>query len=189
MGQQFANNIINEYGTMIRCVLIIDILKGSDNTEIQGCGTVIGGIKMKYEFKMIIEDNIEFKILFDSEEEFENAVESLKRLANRYRLISIKDALVQFWDSSDESRTLSDQIQDTTHRLAICLIDAYPDSKPTSLISQEVGMTKGATSNNLTGKRGGSGNLFRRIDDGWTLSDEGLRIVISEILPEYQQDS
>lgn len=134
----------------------------------------------------VIEDNIELRVLFDNEEEFDEAIESLKRLASKYRLHSVKDSLVRFWDESGETKTLSSRIQNTTHRLAICLLDTYPDSKSTSTIAQEVILSEGATSNNLTGRRGNAGHLFHRTSDGWTLSDEGFISALSEILPEYQ---
>jgi hypothetical protein len=141
---------------------------------------------MKYELMMIVEDNTELKVLFDQENEIDEAIESLNRIVAKYRLHSIKDTLIHYWDVTDGSRTLSNQIHDTTHRLVICLLDVYPNSKPTSLIAQEVRLTEGAASNNLGGRYGGSGHLFERTADGWRLSEEGLGFAISVVLPEYQ---
>lgn len=143
---------------------------------------------MKYEMKMIAEKNLEIKVLFESEEEFDDAFASLRSLASRYRLLQRRSELERFWDSEGDTRVLSQQVADTTHRLALCLLDSYPTPKPTSLVAQQVGLTDGAASNNLSGRYGGAGHLFERTEDGWTLSVDGLRITTTEILPTYREE-
>ena len=144
---------------------------------------------MKFEVrKRVLNLNAELKVLFDNEEEFEEAMEVIHRLEKRYEMIRLRSLSTVLWVHSESLKTIDAKIENSTHRAAICLFDSYPECKRALQVAQEIELADSTVSNMLTGTFGGAGYMFEKMGSCWRLSEVGLRDVLFELLPLYLQE-
>ena len=132
-------------------------------------------------------DSTTIRIREVDEDGFEEAFLLVDRLSRRAQKLGTKglavDTLSTLWIHGPKSRTISDLVSQTTHRIGLCLLDAYPESKSVSVISMETGLASGMVSRYLRGARASVADFFEHTDKGYRLTDSGLNWVITEVIP------
>ena len=98
------------------------------------------------------------------------------------RIADAKNKTAQLWRRSDNRFLLPDGIR-IAYRIGISLLQAYPASKRTDDIALDVGVSSWIVRGFLLGRRADAGRYFRKIETGWTLSDDGLYWMFDEVVP------
>jgi hypothetical protein len=127
----------------------------------------------------------ELRVSFNDESEFESAIEALDRLVGIYRISLLKKNADLLWDISNEVKIVASAVEDSVHRIVICLIDSTSDGMRTSEIAKYVNLADSTVSNILNGNVGDSGHLFRKEGSLWHLSISGVNEATNSILPIY----
>lgn len=132
-------------------------------------------------------DSATIRIRGVDEDGFEEAFLLVDRLSRRAQKLGAKgsavDTLSTLWIHGPKGRTISDLVSQTTHRIGLCLLDAYPDSKSVSTISKETGLASRMVSRYLSGVRASVAGFFEHTDTGYRLTDNGFDWVITEVIP------
>jgi hypothetical protein len=128
-------------------------------------------------------NNIQIEVWLRSEDEFREGYALLRRLCERAEFEELRLDLDRFRVRDDEGHRIAEQVTEGTHRVALSLLDSWPDSKRVTDISTETGLTPGSVSNILAGRQGGVGSWFEKERDLWKLSPIGARAIVEEVVP------
>jgi hypothetical protein len=112
------------------------------------------------------------EVWFNREEELKEALALLNRLCDKIEFEIIRALATE-----------------GIHKVALSLLEAWPNCKKPSAIQGETGLASGTVSNILTGQRGGSGNWFEKCDNGWKLSSIGHVKTIDEVIASLKQST
>jgi hypothetical protein len=119
-----------------------------------------------------IVNGITIEVWFNREEELKDALALLNRLCDKTEFETI--------------RTLATE---GVHKVALSLLEVWPNCKRPIAIQGETGLSSGSVSNILTGQQGGSGRWFERCDNGWKLSTIGHAKTINDVITSLKQSS
>ncbi len=128
-------------------------------------------------------NNIQIEVWLSSEDEFREGYALLRRLCERAEFEELRLDLGQFRVRDDEGHRIAEQVTEGTHRVALSLLDSWPDSKRVTDIQVETGLSQGHVSNILEGRRGDVGHWFEKERDLWKLSPIGVRAIVEEVVP------
>ncbi len=127
------------------------------------------------------------EVSLDNENQLGEAFELLGRLCRNIEIQNLKHSLNVLWIDAEGSVTLSEQVSESTHRIALSLFRNIPNVKRVGDIQAETGLSQGYVSNILAGRQGGVGNWFAQEGDCWKLSLIGLNEISAIIAPKYLQ--
>ena len=128
-------------------------------------------------------NDIQIEVWISSEDEFREGYALLRRLCERAEFEELRLDLSRFRVGDDEGHRIAEQVTEGTHRVALPLLDSWPDSKRVADIRTETGLSQGSVSNILSGRQGGAGSWFEKEGELWKLSATGMRAIIEEIAP------
>ncbi len=123
------------------------------------------------------------EIWVNSPDEFEEALLLLDRLGDIARVSEARKKIQHIWEIENNRRIMNEIVHASDERVAISLFMEWPQPRGLSDVAWETGLSSGAVSNLMTGRRRGNPNWFKRESEGWTLSNEGLSFVIDKIIP------
>jgi len=151
---------------------LIEIEKSQETTRIRVSG--VSPAKFDMAYRSVVNLMKRAKEL-DAEIEREQEVEIAKK-----RL----DAL---WTHEGSSWKLSKSVSEGPHKIALSLLRDYPEFKKQVDVVRETGLPQSTVKVHLNGERKSTRRYFCKRDEGYTLSSEGLRWVLNEVIPSVTQ--
>jgi hypothetical protein len=131
---------------------------------------------------------INIEVWLDGLNDFRDGYATLKQLASWVPVEEARYFIQKIWLSSDqEPRLLPDFITESSHRIAISLLDSWPKVKQISEVSSETGLSGTGVQYILSGRRGSSSNWFYKTDEGWSLTNYGIQMMLKEVIPYIQE--
>ncbi len=128
-------------------------------------------------------NDIQIEVWLSSEDEFREGYALLRRLCERAEFEELRLDLSRFIVRDDKERRIAEQVTEGPHKVALSLLDNWPDSKRVTDISTETGLSTGSVSNILAGRQGGVGSWFEKEGELWKLSTTGVRAIVEEVAP------
>ena len=128
-------------------------------------------------------NDIQIEVWLSGEDEFGEGYALLKRLFERAELEELRLDLSRFRVRDGEGHRIAEQVTEGTHRVALSLLDSWPDSKRVTYIQVETGLSQGHVSNILEGRRGDVGHWFEKEGELWKLSAIGARAIVEIVAP------
>lgn len=127
------------------------------------------------------------------EASFDDAYCFIEKLYDRAQKLDDKNLALKstnpFWIQTEDRRIISDLVSQSSHRVAISLLDAYPSSKTTSEIVLETGLTKTSVRHIAYGRKASVVDYFTAEKGLYKLTDDGLRWVIKDVVPFLTEQS
>lgn len=117
-------------------------------------------------------NGVTVEVWFNREEELKDALALLNRLCDK-----------------TEFETIRALATEGAHKVALSLLEAWPNCKKPNAIQGETGLASGSVSSILVGRQGGAGNWFEKCDNGWKLSTIGHAKTIDEIITSLKQSA
>lgn len=118
------------------------------------------------------------EVMFDSLDELGTALDSLREMIRSVKIEDAKRSAHVFWEQTDGVKQVIASIEDSGERIAISLLDRWPDSVRNADIVLDTGLSRAGVYDNLTGRRGDKGNWFRSDNEMYILSETGEEEVI-----------
>jgi hypothetical protein len=152
----------------------VEIEKSKYDTKIRVVGISLGADKAQFDcaYKLVDElykrvSNLDAAIKLD----LERAVRDAKAKA------------ATLWIREGDQLGISKTVSENSHRIALSLLQAYPECKKQLVVVTETQLTKQSVSNHLRGYIKSTQLYFEQCEDGNRLSLDGLHWVITEIIP------
>lgn len=143
---------------------------------------------MKYVIRRNCED-LELEVLWEDTDSLMDAFEKLDHLYRAATAVQTKKKAAQLWEVIDGSRRVSEQIADSGHRVALSLLDDWPDSKANADLVRETGLSRAGVYDQLTGRRGDKGLWFEEDGELYRLSEHGVSETIAFVSSTVSQEA
>ena len=103
---------------------------------------------------------ITVEVWLNHTDDFRDGYATLKRLANRIPVEEARYFIQKVWITEGDAKVLPDFIIESSHRIAISLLDVWPGTKQASDISSETELSGTGVSYILSGRRGSVSEWF-----------------------------
>ena len=135
-----------------------------------------------------------------SQTNFDNAyrlaTDLLDRAANldselhQLRLVEqAKNKVAMYWIQDGDTKRISDFISQRSHRIALSLLDGYPEGKVQSQIVKETNISQPTIHIQLSGKVKSVANYFEKRGKRYFLTEAGLDWVLRDVIPFVSNSS
>ncbi|MFW9889907.1 MAG: hypothetical protein ACFFER_17125 [Candidatus Thorarchaeota archaeon] len=132
---------------------------------------------MKFKLKRIVE-GIEVEVVFDSLDELGTALTNLREIMQSVRIENAQRRAQLLWNQTDNVRRVTASIEDSGERIALSLLDRWPNPARNIDITADTGLSRAGVYDHLTGRRGDKADWFRTDDELYSLSETGEAEVI-----------
>lgn len=132
---------------------------------------------MKFRLKRTVE-NTEAEVVFDTLDELGTALTNLRELIRAIRIEDAQKRAQLLWDQTEGVRRVGASVEDSGERIALSLLDRWPNPTRNADIVSDTGLTSGGVSHHLTGRRGDKAEWFRNDNELYSLSETGEEEVI-----------
>lgn len=122
------------------------------------------------------------EVLIENESSIFEGYELLNRLVKILEVAQLKSKLTQFWTFDDGDRRISSEISEGPLKVALSILDSWPEGKLVKDIETDTGLSQGHVSNILAGRKGDAGKWFSKDGDKWLLTSLGIDSVVKELL-------
>ncbi|MHA1862788.1 MAG: hypothetical protein ACTSWA_03385 [Candidatus Thorarchaeota archaeon] len=129
-------------------------------------------------------DEMIIEVLVTDESEFAEAYALLKKLCQRAGIEKVRDKIKTLWISDGASRQINESVSNGVHRVALSLLENWPECKRPKSIQDDTGLSSGSVSNILVGRQGNCNDWFMKCDEGWTLSQQGISNILDTLIPK-----
>ena len=135
-----------------------------------------------------------------SQTNFDNAyrlaTDLLDRAANldselhQLRLVEqAKNKVAMYWIQDGDTKRISDFISQRSHRIALSLLDGYPEGKVQSQIVKETNISQPTIHIQLSGKVKSVADYFEKRGNRYFLTKAGLDWVLRDVIPFVSNSS
>ncbi|MHA1863233.1 MAG: hypothetical protein ACTSWA_05640 [Candidatus Thorarchaeota archaeon] len=141
-------------------------------------------VNLRIRLKRKVND-VQIEVWIDSEDEFREGYRLLNRLCLRSEIEDLRLNIERVWIRDTEGKQIDGTVTESVHRVALSLLEEWPEPKSVSDTQNETGLSQGSVSNILAGRKGGARNWFTKQGELWNLSTIGMsevRNLIDSIL-------
>ncbi|MHA2322402.1 MAG: hypothetical protein ACXACG_12190 [Candidatus Thorarchaeota archaeon] len=134
-------------------------------------------------------NDVQIEVWIDSENEFREGYALLNRLCLRAEIEELRLHTERVWIRDIEGKRIDETITESVHRVALSLLEDWPEPKSVSDTQNETRLSQGSVSNILAGRQGGAGDWFVKQGELWNLSTKGVsevRNLITSILSKEE---
>lgn len=146
--------------------------QNSDNRKIRLSTTVSG---------------ITIEVFIENPDDFSQGYAVLKDLSQRIPVEEARYFTRNLWETDGEKKWLSDAVSETSHRIALSLLDTWPEPKGMSEIASDTNLSTGGVHHILHGRRGKASDWFYARESEWGLTERGIERILTEILPNIKE--
>ncbi len=119
-------------------------------------------------------NDVQIEVWIDSEDGFREGYVLLNRLCLRSEIEELRLNIEGVWIRDTEGKRIDETITESVHRVALSLLEDWPEPKTVSDAQNETGLSQGSVSNILAGRQGGAGEWFTKQGELWNLSTKGV---------------
>ena len=110
-------------------------------------------------------------------------------LVKLQRVEQARSKVAMYWITREKTRRISDFVSQRSHRIALSLLDAYPDGKTQSQIVEETGVSQPTIHTQLSGKVRSVADYFEQQGRKYFLTEEGVDWLLKEVVPFVSDSS